>query len=329
MNSQTEESTLGRIDVHQHIVPPAWRSAMETMTAAGTAWPQPPRWSPPAAVAFMDDHEIDTGILSVTAPGVVLPGFTARDAQALAVAVNDQTAEVVKDRPDRFGFFASLPLPDVDGAIAEAARAFDELSADGVVLQSNVRGRYLGDSSFEPLWAELNERSAVVHVHPNQPPLPALAGTPFPLADFVFDTTRSALDLVLRGVPRRYPRMRMILSHGGGFLPYAAHRFAALAPEQVDANLTTTDLLTDLQWFYLDTALAASPTSWPALRAFAAPGHVLYGSDWPLAPPHVSTYFDTHLEAVSSPDEFSDVCRGAAQRLFPRLEARLETHRVG
>lgn len=316
---------MGHIDVHQHIVPPAWRSAMEAMIGAGTAWPPPPHWSASAAVAFMDDGGIDTGILSVTAPGVVLNGSTAADAQTLAIAVNDQTAEVVKDRPDRFGFFASLPLPDVDGAIAEAARAFDELSADGVVLQSNVHGRYLGDPSFEPLWAELNERSAVVHIHPNQPPLPALAGTPFPLADFVFDTTRSALDLVLRGVPRRYPRMRMILSHGGGFLPYAAHRFAALAPEQVDPNLTTTDLLADLRWFYMDTALAASPTSWPALRAFAAPGHVLYGSDWPFAPPHVSAYFDTHLEAVSSPDELSEVSRGAAQRLFPRLAARVST----
>lgn len=316
---------MGHIDVHQHLVPPAWRSAMEAMIGAGTAWPPPPHWSASAAVAFMDDGGIDTGILSVTAPGVVLNGSTAADAQTLAIAVNDQTAEVVKDRPDRFGFFASLPLPDVDGAIAEAARAFDELSADGVVLQSNVHGRYLGDPSFEPLWAELNERSAVVHIHPNQPPLPALAGTPFPLADFVFDTTRSALDLVLRGVPRRYPRMRMILSHGGGFLPYAAHRFAALAPEQVDPNLTTTDLLADLRWFYMDTALAASPTSWPALRAFAAPGHVLYGSDWPFAPPHVSAYFDTHLEAVSSPDELSEVSRGAAQRLFPRLAARVST----
>lgn len=316
---------MGHIDVHQHIVPPAWRSAMEAMIGAGTAWPPPPHWSASAAVAFMDDGGIDTGILSVTAPGVVLNGSTAADAQTLAIAVNDQTAEVVKDRPDRFGFFASLPLPDVDGAIAEAARAFDELSADGVVLQSNVHGRYLGDPSFEPLWAELNERSAVVHIHPNQPPLPALAGTPFPLADFVFDTTRSALDLVLRGVPRRYPRMRMILSHGGGFLPYTAHRFAALAPEQVDPNLTTTDLLADLRWFYMDTALAASPTSWPALRAFAAPGHVLYGSDWPFAPPHVSAYFDTHLEAVSSPDELSEVSRGAAQRLFPRLAARVST----
>ncbi|WP_158169927.1 amidohydrolase family protein [Mycolicibacterium smegmatis] len=316
---------MGRIDVHQHIVPPAWHSAMEAMIGAGTPWPQPPHWSASAALTFMDDAEIDTGILSVTAPGVVLDGFTTTDAQSLAIAVNDQTAEVVKDRPDRFGFFASLPLPDVDGAITEAVRAFDELSADGVVLQSNVRGRYLGDPSFEPLWAELNERSAVVHIHPNQPPLPALAGTPFPLADFIFDTTRSALDMALRGVPRRYPRMRVILSHGGGFLPYAAHRFAALAPEQVDANLTPTDLIADLQWFYMDTALASSPTSWPALRAFAAPGHVLYGSDWPFAPPHVSAYFDSHLEEVSSQGELDEASWGAAQRLFPRLAARVST----
>lgn len=171
----------------------------------------------------------------------------------------------------------------MDAALAETAHALDTLGADGVVLMSNAHGRYLGDPDFEPLWAELDRRGATVFVHPAQPPMPLLPGTPAPLADYVFDTTRTALNLVLNGVMSRYPNLRVILSHGGGFLPYAAYRFSGLA-STVDRERNAEDLLRDLKRFYFDTALSASPSALPALLAFAEPGHVLYGSDWPFAP---------------------------------------------
>lgn len=108
----------------------------------------------------------------------------------------------------------------MDGALAEAARALDELHAHGVMVLSNTHGRYLGDSAFEPLWAELDAPAAVVLVHPTAPPGVPVPEVPPPLADFPYDTTRAALHLTMRGVPRRYPRMRTILPHAGGFLPY-------------------------------------------------------------------------------------------------------------
>ncbi|MEU9399781.1 amidohydrolase family protein [Streptomyces sp. NPDC048242] len=135
-----------------------------------------PAWSPESAIAMMDAQGIATGVMSVTSPGVHL-GDDA-DARDLARAVNEYGAEVVKDNPDRFGHFASIPLPDIDAAVAEAVYALDVLGADGVVLMSNAHGKYLGDADFEPLWAELDRRSANVFVHPAQPPMTLLPGTP-------------------------------------------------------------------------------------------------------------------------------------------------------
>ncbi|AEW92823.1 MULTISPECIES: amidohydrolase family protein [Streptomycetaceae] len=307
-----------RIDVHQHLVPPVWADALAAIGHDTGGWAVP-AWSTGGAIAMMDEQSIATGVLSVTAPGVHLGDDTR--ARTLARAVNEYGAEVVKDRPDRFGHFASVPLPDVDAALAETAYALDTLGADGVVLMSNVHGRYLGDPGFEPLWDELDRRRATVFVHPAQPPMAWLPGTPAPLADFVFDTTRTALNLVLNGVIGRHPHVRVILAHGGGFLPYAAYRFSGLTSIVVDPGRTADDILRDLRRFYFDTALSASPSALPALLAFAEPGHVLYGSDWPFAPQEAGSYYNGYLEAYPgfAPGQAEAIDRGNAEVLFPRL----------
>ncbi|MFZ3573314.1 amidohydrolase family protein [Streptomyces sp. BH097] len=307
-----------RIDVHQHLVPPVWARALDSRGLDSGGWAIP-SWTPESAIAMMDQQGIATGVLSVTAPGVHLDGDAA--ARDLARAVNEYGAEVVKDRPDRFGHFASVPLPDVDAAVAEAVHGLDTLRADGVVLMSNAHGRYLGDPDFEPLWAELDRRAANVFVHPAQPPMPLLPGTPAPLADYVFDTTRTALNLVLNGVMSRYPNVRVILSHGGGFLPYAAYRFTGLTSMVVDPDRTEEDVLRDLKRFYFDTALSASPSALPALLAFAEPGHVLYGSDWPFAPQEAGTYYNRYLTSYPdfTPGQAKAIDRDNAEALFPRL----------
>ncbi|MFE2375734.1 amidohydrolase family protein [Streptomyces sp. NPDC059398] len=307
-----------RIDVHQHIVPPVWARTLAAQGLDSGGWAIPD-WSPESAVAMMDQQSIATGVLSVTAPGVHLGD----DAQArdLARAANEYSAEIVKDSPDRFGHFAAIPLPDTDAAVAEAVHALDDLHADGVVLMSNARGRYLNDPDFEPLWAELDRRAANVFVHPAQPPMHLLPGTPAPLADYVFDTTRSALGLVLSGVMSRYPNVRVILSHGGGFLPYAAYRFSGLISTVVDPERGADDILRDLKRFYFDTALSASPSALPALLEFAEPGHVLYGSDWPFAPQEAGSYYNHFLETYQhfTPGQADGINRGSAEVLFPRL----------
>ncbi|MBU3062601.1 amidohydrolase [Nocardia sp. NEAU-G5] len=305
-----------RIDVHQHVLPPSYGKSLtdQNLTAAG--WPLP-SWSADSAVEAMDKLGIATGILSVSAPGTHF-GDDAKSRE-LSRANNEFTAEVVKDRPARFGLFASLPLPDVDGAAAEAVYALDTLRADGVVLMANARGRYLGDPAFEPLWAELDARGAVVFVHPNEMALPMLPGTPGPIVDFPFDTTRTAVDMAMAGVLTRYPNMKVILSHAGGALPYLAHRVAVTAGV-VGSGGSPEGILTELRRFYFDTALSGSPTALPALQAFADPSHILYGSDWPFAPSPAVGYFDNYLDTHEWPEgQLHAVNRGNAEILFPRL----------
>ncbi|OIK27446.1 amidohydrolase family protein [Streptomyces malaysiense] len=307
-----------RIDVHQHLVPGAYREVMERHGATAAGWPTP-AWDAQSAIAMTDRRSIATGVLSVSSPGTHFGDDT--EARAVARSVNEYGAELVKDRPDRFGIFASLPLPDVDGALAEAAYALDELHADGVVLMSNVHGRYLGDKEFVPLWEELDARGAVVFVHPTGSALPMLDGLPGPVVDFPFDTTRTALHMTLNGVMSRYTRMRVILSHAGGFLPYAAWRFTLGA--QFSPGATPEGVLAGLRRFYFDTALSASPSALPSLLAFAAPGHVLYGSDPPFAAEEHGKLFDSMLDGYDGyePGQLDAINRGDAEVLFPRLGA--------
>ena len=308
-------SIAARIDVHQHLLPAVYLAALERHGLGEWA---PQKWSPGGALAMMDEHEIATGVLSLSTPGSHL-GDDAEGRQ-LARAVNEENAELVKDHPDRFGMFATVPLPDVDGALETIGYAYDELGTDGVVLLANSGGTYLGDKAFDPVLAELNRRAAVVFIHPSVLPGPAAGGVPPTLADFLLDTTRAAISLVLHEVPRRYPQLRIIFSHAGGFLPYAAYRIAELAP-LVGAHSTPDALLDDLSAFYFDTALSASPTALPSLLAFARPGHVLFGSDSPYAPNATVGYFTSGLDAFAGLDPTGPkaVNRGNAETLLPRL----------
>jgi len=166
-----------RIDVHQHVVPPFYASALPTHGGdpSGTVIPQ---WAPESAIDFMDSQEIATAILSLTSPGIV--GWNKSERPQIARRVNDYTADLVAKRPDRFGHFATLPLPDVDGALLELEYALGTLRADGVILLGNYAEKYLGDPIFEPLWVELDRRQAVVFLHPGLPLPPAagMAGRP-------------------------------------------------------------------------------------------------------------------------------------------------------
>ncbi len=311
--------TAHRIDVHQHVVPPFYAKALSTHGGdpSGTVVP---KWTPNSAIGFMDSQEIATGILSLTAPSVVR--WHKRERREMARRVNEYTAELVTKRPDRFGNFATLPLPDVDGALLELDYALDTLQADGVILLANYVGKYLGDPIFEPLWAELDRRETVVFVHPGQPPLPTIAGVAGPLVDYPFDTTRAAVQLVLNGTMDRYPRVRVILAHAGGFLPYASHRFAELArvfvPEVPNAN----DLLVKFQRFYFDTALSSGPAALPTLKAFAGGSQILFGSDFPYAPAGVASSFTEKLDAYDglTADEHAAISHRNAWNLFPRLD---------
>lgn len=302
-----------RIDTHQHIVPPFYAQWLERkgLTAGGLPIP---RWSAEAALDMMEALQIATGILSVSTPGVHL-GDDA-EARAMARAVNGFAAQVAAAHPRRFGFFATLALPDVEGSIAEAAHAFDTLGADGVVLLTNVRGTYLGDASIEPLMAELDRRRAVVFVHPSELPAPPVPGIPPFAADFLLDTTRAAINMAKAGWLTRYSNLKIILSHAGGFVPYAAERFARLCAPSGRYE----DGVAQLRRFWFDTALSSSPYALPALMAFADPQRITFGSDWPYAAQERSAHFARLFEQYGfDAQQREAIERGNALRLFPRL----------
>ncbi len=195
-----------RIDVHQHPVPPAYAAWLRSKDIRDAGGRELPEWSVEGALRVMDDHDIETAVLSLSAPGVHLDPSTREDpvARAKAREMNDLAARVVADHPRRFGFFATIPLPDVEGAAHEATYALDTLHASGVILLANTHGQYLGAAEHEPLFAELNRRRAVVFVHPAELPGPRLEGMPPFAADFLLDTTRAAYRLVQNGVIGRY-----------------------------------------------------------------------------------------------------------------------------
>lgn len=308
---------MQRIDTHHHFIPPVYRKALLSNgidQAGGRALPD---WTPEASVAAMADLGIATAILSVSAPGTAfLPD--ADDAADLARAVNDYGAGLVASAPDRFGLFATVPLPHVRPAAAEAARALDGLRADGVILLANNAGVYLGeDDEQDELWRVLDERSAVVFVHPATLPGPAVPGVvPFAV-DFLLDTTRAAYLLVRNGIRSRYPNIKFILSHGGGFVPYAAHRMAMAITG--DVNRSPADSLAEFASFYFDTALSSTESALPSLLAFAKPGHVTFGSDFPFAPAPVGQYFAAGLADNTDAAVRYAIDRTNALRLFPRL----------
>lgn len=303
-----------RIDTHHHVVPPFYARWLNQHGIDHAGGRQLPAWSTEGAFNLMEAAGISTGMLSISTPGVHLGDDS--EARDMARQVNTFLADLTGQHPARFGFFAALPLPDVDGAVSEARYALDVLKADGVLMLANAAGTYLGDPAWEPLMAELNERRAVVFVHPSALPCPEVPGVPPFAADFLLDTTRAAIRYAQSGSLERFPGLKIILSHAGGFLPYAAERVARIcSPDGHNPGG-----IARLRQFYFDTALSSSPYALPSLLALADPTHITFGSDWPFAPQERSLYFAGMLDDYLMPDGLRHaIHRGNAQALFPRL----------
>ncbi len=220
-----------RVDMHAHFLPQVYRRALAD---AGIDRPDGiravPKWSEEHALATMDRLDVELAILSISSPGVHFGDDAA--AALLARQVNEEAASLRQRHPGRFGSFASLPLPDLDASLAETAHALDTLGAEGVALETNHHGTYLGDPVLEPLWSELSARNAVVFVHPTTAHCGEhlALGYPRPMLEFMFETTRSITDLVLSGVLERHPGLQLLVPHAGAALPVLAARVELLLP---------------------------------------------------------------------------------------------------
>ena len=307
-----------RVDTHHHAIPPEYRKALQNAGIADSGGRALPEWSVEASLHTMAELDVATAILSVNSPATTFLPHPA-DAAALARDLNEYLADVVTAQPGRFGFFASLPMPHVDECVAEAIRALDDLKADGVVLLANHAGTYVGEDGQDDLFAALDARSAVVFIHPAELPGPAVPGVPPWATDFLLDTTRTAFLLVRNGIRQRYPNIRIILSHAGGFVPYASHRMALAIT--AETGRSPADSLDEFASFYFDTALSSSAAALPTLLAFAKPGHVTFGSDFPFAPLPASKLFAAGLENYPSLDASGRAAIDStnALSLFPRL----------
>jgi predicted TIM-barrel fold metal-dependent hydrolase len=276
---------IALVDVHAHFVTARY---VEAASAAGHLLPDNmpgwPQWSESRQLELMARAGIGRAILSLSSPGVHFGDDGA--ARALCREVNEYAAEVVREHPTYFDQFAALPLPDVDGALDEAVHALEVLGATGLAVETNAQGIYLGDARLEPLWQELNARSAVVFVHPTAPPHAAAvaSGRPYPLVEFLFDSARAAMDLVLRGVTTRYPRIEWIFTHGGGVLPLLMDRIDLFTATFGGSGLSSVPVTGHLRRFWFDMAGTPFPRQVPALVDMVGAGRLLYGSDYCFTP---------------------------------------------
>ncbi|MFJ8933814.1 amidohydrolase family protein [Streptomyces sp. NPDC102364] len=310
----------GLIDVHAHFVTDSYVAAARS---AGVEHPDGmpgwPAWSVEQHLDLMDRSGIEKSYLSISSPGVHFGDDGA--ARSLAREVNEFGAGVRAERPQRFGQFASLPLPDVEGSLAEAAHALDVLGADGVAVETNHHGVYLGDPRFEPLWEDLDRRGALVFAHPTSPPNAddVSLGRPRPMLEFLFDTARTAGDLLLRGVLARFPRIRWVLTHGGGALPLLADRIDLFSTVFGGSDKDAPSALDQLGRLWYDMAGTPFPRQIPALDAAFGTERLLYGSDYCWTPAEGALAQVASVDSAAQPsatDTWRDLTTRNARRLF-------------
>jgi len=309
-----------RIDTHHHVVPPelqAWLIREGILPPDQDQWPSWVRWDLAKTLDVMDANGIEVGVASTPAPFDLFQ--SAAQAAEGARVCNETMASLVRDNPRRFGFFAYLPLPHVDLALAEVAYAFDGLGADGVLMMTHAGPHYLGDPAFDPVFAELNRRKAVVFTHPLDLPGGPAEGIPAQFGDFLLDTTRAAIRMITSGTLDRYPDLSIILSHAGGFLPYMAGRFDS------DEIIDQEQARAALRRFYFDTALPAAPYAMPSLLGAVGENRVLFGTDWNANSAGVVAEICTEFDRDPALDHRlrRKINRDNALRLLPSVAARL------
>jgi predicted TIM-barrel fold metal-dependent hydrolase len=336
-----------RIDIHHHLFPQVWADYRDRQGGWGAIGLAPlfEPVIPDGHLQFMDTWHINVAMASLVPPACAYGDV--EDRRLTARAVNEVGAGLIRDHGTRFGFLATSSLPDVDGAVQEIQYAFDQLNVDGFGVSTNYFGDYMGSPTFEPVYAELNARQAVVLVHPVNPPYtPPNIGFSFPLPHFCFewiaDSARAMTNVIYRGVAKRYPDIKWIFMHGGGAMTAYTFRQAALHAFLPGFNQTLPEgPLPYLEKFYWDTAQAYTPAPMRSVREIAPVSHILGGTDWPP----IKNFYDNALTQVPYPREqlpdpsvgdpapalslvFSKKERemidaGNALAIFPRLKARL------
>ncbi|HLH95384.1 MAG TPA: amidohydrolase family protein [Xanthobacteraceae bacterium] len=308
-----------RIDVHHHFFP---QFLLEAWQKAGTR--NPPfvqGWKLEGTLEQMDRGGVATAILSLPT-GLNLPDLNTEQSRRLTRLINEYVATAMKDHPGRFGLFAFVPMPDIDGSLKEIEYALDTLKADGIGLNTSYGDKWLGHADFKPVMDELNRRKAIVYVHPRAPQCCGnlMPNVPASYVEFPQDTNRAVMNLLLSGTFTRTRDIRWIFSHAGGAVPLLAGRVNSLAKmfkSGADALPDGVDF--ELKRLYYETANAAYAPNMAALLAYVSVAQVLFGTDYPFISV-TENVTDLSKVALSEPDRRA-IERDNATRLIARLKA--------
>jgi aminocarboxymuconate-semialdehyde decarboxylase len=224
---------------------------------------------------------VDMQILTFTTPGTQIE--TPKRSRELARMVNDGFAKIMDERRGRFTALATLPMNDPDASSVEVERVLKDLGFGGVMVYSNINGVALSDPRFWPMYEKANELNAVFYIHPNFP-VGVEAMTEYwlmPLVGFTFDTTLAAAKLVFSGVVETFPRIKWVLAHLGGAIPYLAERldrgYYAFKECREHISQPPSEYLRN---FYYDSVNFDIKALKLAVD-FAGADHILAGSDYP------------------------------------------------
>ena len=279
----TTISAQGVIDVHSHIITPEFVSSLENEGRLMDEGFPLPKYNVESHLKWMDEAGVETSVLTLAAPQP-----TSAD---VVRQTNEAAALVRKEHPGRFRFCAALPLPDVNAAIREAIYALDTLKADGIKLATNVGGQYLGAPELDTLFSVLNERRAVIILHPHRPePVnrQVMQQTPLAMQEYLSETTRTVTNMISRNVLARYNHIKVVVPHCGAYLPLAIPRMKSLTPVMpANKMVGEIDYEANLRALYYDLAGAHSPEVIRMMLTITTPDHLLYGSDYPYVAPQV------------------------------------------
>jgi predicted TIM-barrel fold metal-dependent hydrolase len=324
LTAQAPAGNPRRIDVHSHFVSPEYIAVLgqRNATTPLTGFANLRDFTVAQSIENMDRGQVATAMLSITAPGV---HFGNNDvARRLARQVNEYAAaRMVSDYRGRFGLFAVLPIPDVEGSLREIEYAFDTLKADGVGLLTNYEGKYLGDPAFAPIFEELNRRRAVVYTHPNdaaccQNLIPGVGAT---TVEYNTDTSRAIVSLVNGGTANRTPNVTYIFSHAGGTITALAGRFlgAEATAESLAQPPQPNSRLFHVRRFYYDTAQSANIINMQALKMMVTAPQIVFGTDIPYG--NAAALAQSMQGCGFSPAELRGIDRENALRFLPRLRS--------
>ena len=279
----TMTQAQGVIDVHSHIITPEFVSALDKEGKLMDEGFPLPNWDAEAQLKWMDEAGIKTSVLTMAAPQPT--------SAEVVRETNEAAAKLKREHPDRFRFCAALPLPNVKAAIEEARYALEVLGADGIKLATNVGGQYLGAPELDTLFSFLNERKAVIILHPHRPePVnrQVMQQTPLAMQEYLSETTRAVSNMISRNVLARYNHIKVVVPHCGAYLPLMVPRMKSLTPVmQANKLVGDIDWEANLATLYYDLAGAHSPEVIRILLTITTPDHLLYGSDYPYVAPQV------------------------------------------